>query len=254
VLARRYAGVVFDIDGVLVRGEEPIAGAAETVRALQDHGVGTTFVTNNASRTAEQVAAVLRTAGIPAEAETVVTSALAAAELLDPGIRCLVIGMDGLREALADRGCVETDEPLSADAVVVGWDRTLVWDDLRRATLAVAGGARFVGTNADASYPAPEGRWPGNGAVLAALQAATGRRPEIAGKPEPPLFRAAAARLPDGDVLMVGDRHETDVVGAARLGWDTALVLTGVTRAEDVDGLDPAPTYVLEGVSALTRP
>jgi HAD superfamily hydrolase (TIGR01457 family) len=251
LLVQRYAGVVFDIDGVLVRGDEPLAGAAEAVAALHDRGIATAFVTNNASRTPAQIAAALQTAGIPAAAETVVTSALAAAELLAPGTRCLVIGMDGLHEALTDRGCVETDDPQSADAVVVGWDRGLVWDDLRRATLALVRGGRFVGTNADASYPAPEGLWPGNGAVLAALQAATGRRPEIAGKPEAPLFRAAADRLPDGDVLMVGDRHETDIVGAARMGWDTALVLTGITRAEDVDGLDPAPTYVLESVSAL---
>ncbi len=247
----RYAGVVFDVDGVLLRLHQPIDGAAESLAALRQRGIAVAFVTNNASRTSAQVADALEAAGIAADAEQVTTSSTAAAQLLKPGTRCLVIGMDGLRTALADRGCPTVTEPDGADAVVVGLQTDLTWDDLRRATLALARGARFLGTNADRSYPAPEGPWPGNGAILAALATASGRQPEIAGKPSPALFRAAAERLPAGPLLMVGDRPETDLDGAAALGWDTALVLTGVTPATEADAVRPRPTWVLQDLRAL---
>ncbi|MGH8895558.1 MAG: HAD-IIA family hydrolase [Egibacteraceae bacterium] len=247
----RYAGILFDVDGVLLYIDEPIPGAPETLAALRERGLGIGFATNNASRTAEAVAAALRAAGVAASSSEVITSSVAAAELLEPGTRCLVIGMEGLVEPLRARGCVLVRAPADAQAVVVGWDRTLVWDDLRRATLALARGARFLGTNSDVTYPAREGPWPGNGAVLAALTAATGRHPEIAGKPEPALYRTAAARLPSGPLLMVGDRPETDLAGAAALGWDTALVLTGATGADAVATVQPRPTWVLDDVRGL---
>ncbi|MGH3666040.1 MAG: HAD-IIA family hydrolase [Egibacteraceae bacterium] len=245
---------MFDVDGVLVRHTEPVAGAPETLAALRRRGTGVAFVTNNASRTPAEVAHVLTAAGIEAAADEVVTSSLGAVELLEPGTRCLVIGMHGLRTALDEHGCVVVTEPDEAQAVVVGWDRSLRWDDLRRATLALAGGARFVGTNADASYPGSDGPWPGNGAILAALTVASGREPEIAGKPGAAMFRAAARKLPSGPLLMVGDRPETDLSGAAELGWDTALVLTGVTTAEAATGLHPRPTWVLDDLDALLQP
>lgn len=242
---------MLDIDGVLARGREPIAGAAEAVGRLRERGVGVAFATNNASRTPRQVVDVLAGVGVVAEPREVVTSALAAAALLAPGTSCLVVGTDGLHEALAERGCVEVRAPREAEVVVVGFTRQLVWDDLRRATLALVGGARFLGTNADPTFPSPEGPWPGNGAVLAALSTASGRQPDVAGKPHAPLFNAAAARLPRGPLLMIGDRHDTDIVGAAALGWDTALVLTGVTPPEQVDALDPAPTRVAPSLAEL---
>lgn len=250
----QYAGILFDVDGVLLHIDEPIPGAAGAVSALRERGIGVGFVTNNASRTPEAVAAALRAAGMAALPDEVITSSVAAAELLEPGSRCLVIGMEGLVKPLRARGCVLVREPADAQVVVVGWDRELVWDDLRRATLALARGARFVGTNSDVTYPAREGPWPGNGAVLAALTAATGRQPEIAGKPEPALYRTAAARLPSGPLLMVGDRPETDLVGATALGWDTALVLTGVTAPDAVSNVQPRPTWVLDDVRGLLQP
>ncbi len=256
-LSERYAGVVLDIDGVLVRGAEPIPGSAGAVERLIAAGVGIAFATNNAARTPEQVAAALRAAEVPATAEFVVTSAMAAAGMLTPGTRCLIIGMEGLRQALDRRGCVEIRAPGDAEAVVVGLDTDLRWDDLRRATLALAAGARFLGTNGDVTFPGPDGLWPGNGAVLAALTAATGRSPELAGKPHAPLLLAAADRLPPPEggqrLLMVGDRHETDIVGAAALGWDTALVLSGVATAEDERVWTPPPTYVAPTLAALLR-
>lgn len=248
----RYAGVVFDVDGVLLRLDSPIPGAGTAVAALRRRGSGVAFITNNAGRTPADVAAALTEAGVQATAGEVVTSAVVAADLLAPGTRCLVIGMGGLRAALAERGCVEVTDPGDAEAVVVGWDRDLRWDDLRRATLALVRGARFLATNTDATYPAAEGPWPGNGATVAALRTASGREPEVAGKPAAAMFRLAARRLGDrGPFLMVGDRPETDLAGAAALGWDTALVLSGVTPPAAAAQVRPRPTYVADDVAAL---
>jgi glycerol-1-phosphatase len=251
MLADRYAGIVLDVDGVLRLADQPIDGAGAALGALRARGRGVALVTNNASLTPAQVAAELTAMGIAVEPAEVLTSSLAAAAMLDPGDRCLLIGMTGLRSALEERGCTLVEDPHDAQAVVVGWDRGLTWDALRRATLALARGARFVGTNADVTYPSPEGPWPGNGATLAALTAASGRQPEIAGKPHAPLFELAAARLPAGPLLMVGDRPETDLAGASALGWDTALVLSGITSAEAAGALRPPPTHVLRSVCDL---
>ncbi|MDP8978167.1 MAG: HAD-IIA family hydrolase [Actinomycetota bacterium] len=250
-VADGYAGVVLDLDGVVYRHERALDGAADTVAELGRRGVGVVFVTNNATRTPREVADKLRAMGVPADPSQVLTSALAAARMIDAPARCLVIGERGVRAALDERGLGLVEDAAGADVVVVGWDRRLTWDQLRRATLALSAGARFVATNSDLVYPSPEGPWPGNGATLAALTAATGREPEVAGKPRAPLLTAAAGRLPEGPLLMVGDSLATDVAGAAALGWDCALVLTGVTAASDVDGARPRPTYVLDDLGAL---
>lgn len=251
----RYEGVVFDLDGVVYVGGETgtraLPGAAKTIAAARDAGLSVAFMTNNASRTPNDVVGELTGLGIPARAEEVVTSGQAAAKLLAPGSPCLVVGADGLRSVLRERGCVLVDEPEAAEVVVVGFTQNLVWDDLRRATLALAGGARFVGTNADVAFPSAEGLWPGNGAILAALTAASGSEPEIAGKPQAPMFEAAAERLGVQRLLMVGDRAETDIVGAQAVGWDTALVLTGVSNREQAEALTPPPTYVFETLEGL---
>lgn len=247
----RYAGVVLDIDGVVTLGEEPIAGAAAAVEAIRAAGTGLVFVTNNASRTVSEVVDLLARIGISASPDEIVTSPIATALLLEPGTRCLVIGMRGLREALDERGCVEVREPAEAEAVVVGINRDLTWDDLRRATLALRGGARFLATNGDRTFPMPDGLGPGNGAIVAALEVASDRRAEFAGKPAAPMYQTAAARLPEGLLLMVGDRLDTDLSGAAALGWDTALVLTGVATAEDARAVDPPPTFVADSLAAL---
>lgn len=243
--------MVLDIDGVVTRGEASIPGAAQAVDAIQASGTDLVFVTNNASRTVSGVVDLLAKVGIPVREEEVVTSPIAAAVLLEPGTRCLVIGMRGLREALSDRGCVEVREPADADAVVVGFNRDLVWDDLRRATLALRRGARFLATNGDRTFPMPEGLVPGNGAIVAALEVASDRQAEFAGKPAAAMYHTAAARLPEGRLLMVGDRLDTDLSGAAALGWDTALVLTGVATAEEAKAADPPPTYVAASLHSL---
>lgn len=247
----RYAGVVFDLDGVIYLADSPVPGAAATVAAVREAGPGVAFVTNNASRTPEEIADKLCSMGVPATVDEIVTSSQATARLIEPGTRCLVVGADGLRTILERRGCVEVRDPDEAEAVVVGFTRDLVWDDLRRATLALRRGARYLATNGDVAFPSPEGLVPGNGAAVAAVSAASGRTPEIAGKPFPALFEAVAERLPAGRLLMIGDRPDTDIAGAAALGWDTALVLTGVTDADATADLDPAPTYIMDSVADL---
>lgn len=250
-VAAGYAGVVLDLDGVVYHHDRALDGAADTVAELGRLGVGVAFVTNNATRTPCEVADRLRAMGVPADPPQVLTSASVAAEMIHVPARCLVIGERGVRAALDERGLDVVEDAASADVVVVAWDRRLTWDKLRRATLALAAGARFVATNSDPVYPSPEGPWPGNGATLAALTAATGRQPEVAGKPRAPLLTAAAERLPDGPLLMVGDSLATDVAGATALGWDCALVLTGVTSPSELDGAGPRPTYVLDDVTGL---
>jgi HAD superfamily hydrolase (TIGR01457 family) len=256
-LSERYDAFLFDLDGVLYRGADPIPGAPEAVAALREAGRGIAFVTNNSARTPAAVAERLVAAGVGAAPEEVVTSAGATAELL-AGRGCrsaFVIGEKGIRSALADAGIELRDgEPERVDAVVVGWDRAADYAKLRTASVLVERGAAFVGTNGDASWPAPDGTmWPGAGALLAAVATTTGAEPEIVGKPNAPLFHAAQIRAGGGRPLVIGDRLDTDVAGAAALGWDSLLVLTGISRREDLEHAAARPTYVAEDLSILWR-
>jgi HAD superfamily hydrolase (TIGR01457 family) len=257
MLAERYDCVLFDLDGVLYRGEAAVPSAPPTLAELRRRSVRPVFLTNNSSRTPLQVAEKLRGIGIEAEPGEVVTSALATAELLAErgGGRAFVIGQDGVREALSDAGIAIVDgDPEEADLVVVGYDGGATYGALKRASLLVQRGARLVATNADGSYPAADGLWPGAGALLAVITTTTGAEPEIVGKPFAPLFEAGRRRGGGGRPLVVGDRLDTDVEGAARLGWDSMLVLTGISGREDVERLGIVPTVIAEDVSALLEP
>ena len=257
MLAERYDCVLFDLDGVLYRGEGAVPSAPPTLAELRRRSVRPVFLTNNSSRTPLQVAEKLRGIGIEAEPGEVVTSALATAELLAErgGGRAFVIGQDGVREALSDAGIAIMDgDPEEADLVVVGYDGGATYGSLKRASLLVQRGARLVATNADGSYPAADGLWPGAGALLAVITTTTGAEPEIVGKPFAPLFEAGRRRGGGGRPLVVGDRLDTDIEGAARLGWDSMLVLTGVSGREDVERLGIVPTVIAEDVSALLEP
>jgi glycerol-1-phosphatase len=253
VIADGYDAFLLDLDGVLYRGDRPIAKASEAVEALRSLGKRLTFVTNNSSRTPEAVVAHLASVGIDADPREVETSALTtAAALHDRGIRrAAVIGEEGLRTALASAEIEIVASDAEPDAMVLGWDRTVSYDDLRDASLAVQRGSLFA-SNDDVSYPAPDGfTWPGAGAILAALEAATGIRAEVFGKPNPPILRAALDRAGGGRPLVVGDRLETDIDGAANAGWDAALVLTGISTRAQADATAHPPTYVLEDLSGL---
>lgn len=249
-----YGCLLLDLDGVLYRGDEPIPGVPEAMAALRARGASVVFITNNSSRTPEQVAAKLEAMGIAAAPSEVVTSALASAELLAErgGGSAFVVGQNGLRSALEAAGIQVVDgEPDRADYVVVGFDAHVDYAKLKRASLLVQRGAVLVATNPDGSFPAADGLWPGAGALLAVVTTTTGVVAEVVGKPYAPLFETARRRAGGGIPLVVGDRLDTDIAGAAALGWDSLLVLSGVSVREDLDGSDVHPTFVGEDLSAL---
>jgi HAD superfamily hydrolase (TIGR01450 family) len=254
VLADPYDVILLDLDGVLYRWPEPIRGAAEAVAALRKAGKRIAFVTNNSSRTPAQVVERLASVGVDADREEVISSALVTATILaERGTSsAFVIGEEGLVEALTDAGIRVVDASEEVDAVVVGFDRGADYITLKEASVLVQRGVVLVASNADPSFPAPGGEsWPGAGALLAAIETTTGTRGEVFGKPEAPLFERALASAGGGRALVVGDRLDTDIAGASRLGWDSALVLTGDARREDVESSSWKPTFVLDDLSGL---
>jgi glycerol-1-phosphatase len=249
--------VCCDLDGVVWRGEAPIPGAAEGVAQLRDAGLRVGFVSNNSSQPVGEVTAKLAAAGVPASADDVVTSAHAAASLLasalDPGAPVLACAGPGVVEALAAAGLRPVKQAPAA-AVVVGFHRDFDFDELDRASAAVRDGARFVATNLDATYPVAGGLIPGSGAIAAAVATASGRAPEVAGKPEAAMVNLVRERLgPAG--IVVGDRPSTDGALADALGWPFALVLSGVTaKTEPLGGEsipEPPPPFVAADLAAL---
>ena len=255
-LADGYEAFLLDLDGVLYRGDQPIPSAAPTVDALRSAGKRLVFLTNNSARTPEKVAEKLNGMGIHASPEEVVTSAQATADLLardGQGLTAYVIGRDGIRTALEAAGIhVLEGEADVSDLVVIGWDDRVTYDALRRATVLVRGGARLIATNADASYPAPgDELWPGAGAILAAVETAAGTRAEVVGKPHRPLFEAAISRVGTRDALVVGDRIETDIAGAAAAGLDSVLVLSGAARPGDLLDGGGLPVAVLPDLGGV---
>ena len=255
MIADAYEAFLFDLDGVLYRGAVPVPEAARSVARLRSLGKRIVFVTNNSGRTPKGVAERLDDVGIEADPTEIETSALTtAAVLATRGVSsAFVVGEAGIVEALSDSGVDVLDgEPTEADVVVVGWDRRADYTKLRVASVLVQRGAALVATNPDGSFPADDGtKWPGAGALLAAIEATTGVRGEVIGKPNPPLLVAAHERAGGGRPLVVGDRIDTDIAGAARLGWDSMLVLTGISSRADVERADTRPTYVAADLRAL---
>jgi HAD superfamily hydrolase (TIGR01450 family) len=238
---------VLDLDGVIWLGDQPIPGAAAAVARLRAAGRRVLFATNNSSVLVGEQEAKLARFGIGAHGD-VVTSAMAAAHLVEPGERVLVCGGPGIAEALTARGATVTSDG-DADAVMVGFDRGFDYERLRAAARAVERGARLVATNDDATYPTPDGPIPGGGAIVAAVAYATSVVPEVAGKPHAPM--AGLVRAMGGEHgTMVGDRPETDGAFARVLDYRFALVLTGVTRAADLP-VEPRPDVVAGSLEAL---
>lgn len=254
----RYAGLIFDLDGVVFHLDRPIREAVAFLRRALRNGRRVVFVSNNAARERVEWARLLADAKVTVPEEDILTSAVAAVALLaseQPPPRCLVIGGRGLRSALSSAGVPTTEEPAEADVVVVGWDPGMTYDRLRAAATAIRRGARFIGTNPDPVLPTPDGPWPGAGATLSFLRTATGVAPEIVGKPQRPLFELARQRLGvDGPVLVVGDQLTTDVLGAHRMGWDAALVLTGVSDTTALVDAPVLPRWVVRHAGELDGP
>ena len=237
-----------DLDGVIWLAGEALPGAADAVAALREAGERVVFVTNNSSVRLGDQEAALAAIGIPAAGD-VLTSAQAAARLLEPGQSALVCGGPGVVEALEARG-VRVVHDGQADAVVVGFTRDFDYELLRRAAGAVRDGARLLGTNDDPTYPTPTGPIPGGGAILAAVATASGREPVVAGKPFAPMAELARALVGDGPHTVVGDRPSTDGRFARELGARFVLVLTGVTTAHDLP-VDPSPDVVADSFGLL---
>jgi glycerol 3-phosphatase-2 len=246
--------VVLDLDGVLWRGEEAIPGSSEAVQALRDGGARVAFLTNNSSSRVGDYLDKFTRLGIAAEPDEVLTSAQAAAELLGgslpPGAKVLACAGPGVVEAL-ELASFDVVDRGPADAVVVGFHRDFDFDRLDRAASAVREGARFVATNADPTYPAAGGVLPGAGAIVAFIATASGRAPEVAGKPQPATVAMVQRRLGDHGV-MVGDRPSTDGAMAAALGWPFALVLSGIGGHDPSEPVPtPAPALVGDDLAAL---
>ncbi len=240
---------VLDLDGVVWLAGQPIPGSAEAVARLRSAGHTVAFVTNNAGPTIDEHVASLRAAGVDADAGEVVSSAQAAASLLQPGTSAAVVGGSGVHEALAVRGVNVVAPTAEPDAVVVGRAPILDYDELAASASAIRAGSRFVATNTDATFPTPGGLLPGAGAVIAFLSVASGVDPTVAGKPHQAV--ADLVRYRYGTVgIMVGDRLDTDGRFASLIGAPFGLVLTGVTRREEVPA-DPAPAVVSENLARL---
>jgi glycerol-1-phosphatase len=254
-----YDLVIFDLDGVVYLDRDPIPGAVEAVNGIVAGGLPVAYATNNASRRADAVAALLTSLGVHARAEEVVTAAHASAALLasrlPAGSHVLVVGGPALAAEVTDAGLVSVakadDKPV---AVVQGYDAKVGWADLAEGCVAVRAGAWWVATNADRTLPSPRGPLPGNGSLVAALATALGREPDdVVGKPAPALFTTAAGRVGAARPLVVGDRLDTDMAGAVNAGYDGLLVLTGVSTPADVLAAPEGtrPTWIATDLTAL---
>ena len=259
--ATTYDTALLDLDGVVYLGKTAVSGAPDLLSGARAAGMRLAFVTNNASRTPEEVAAHLTDLGVPATPDEVVTSSMAAAHLLAaqlaPGSPVLVVGGTGLRTAVADAGltvvlCADHDP----QAVVCGYGPTVNAGDLAEAAIAVGRGLPWIATNGDMTLPTARGLVPGNGALVATVTAATGRDPVIVGKPERPLHDEAVRRSGAARPLVVGDRLDTDIAGARRVGADSLLVLTGVATIDDVCSASPEerPAYLAADLRGLLVP
>jgi NagD protein len=247
-------GYLIDMDGVIYRGSEPIAGASEFILCLQDNGIPYLFLTNNSTYTPLDVVVKLKKFGIETSVEHVYTSAQATAEFVHaqkPKGTAFVIGEGGLLNALNEVNYAISRE--SPDYVIVGEGRVLNFELVEQAHRLIAGGAHLVSTNADTWCPTDSGPRPGCGAIAAMLEAATGKKAYHVGKPNPFMMRAARKRigLRTDEVIIVGDTMETDIRGATDLGFKSILVLTGSSTRDTLKEFPFAPTGVVESVAEL---
>jgi HAD superfamily hydrolase (TIGR01457 family) len=253
-----FETLLLDLDGVIYEGNRAIVDAVESISELRAKGIQVGYVTNNASRTSEAIAKQLRAFGLELKAEDVITSAQAGAGLLKQivpaGSKVMVVGGEGLRSnvSLAGFQVVESSKDLPA-AVIQGFDPSVGWKQLAEASYAIQNGAKWVATNQDWTIPREEGLAPGNGTLVSAVHTAVGQLPVVAGKPEKAIFETALSRFGSSSAVYVGDRLDTDVLGANRAGIGSALVMTGVTtRKELLAAKDESrPTYILGTLKEL---
>jgi glycerol 3-phosphatase-2 len=250
-----YSHVLLDLDGAVYVGGEAVPGAPEAIAELRALGIRIAFVTNDPVSARGDYVERLGALGIPAAEDDLVTCAWATAQLVAeerPGARVLALGSEAWRDEHRAAGLRLVEDPAAAEVASVGGDRRFGYDDLRRAVRAVLWGAELYGSNRDATFPDEGGPSPAAGTILAAVEYATGRVARCAGKPEPAMFREAMRVLGEGRYLMVGDRLDADVAGAAAVGIDAALVLTGSTAEADLAAWEGAlPRHVLPSLAGL---
>ncbi|RIZ70098.1 MAG: HAD-IIA family hydrolase [Methylococcales bacterium] len=262
--------LIIDMDGVLWHGTQAIPGMKDFFQALHELQIRFILATNNASLTPEQYVTKLDKMGVTISEDQILTSGTATAlylsELVTPSeTNVFVIGVDGATQPLIEKGFTLTGlyevknspdkNTQGADIVVCGKDETLTWHKLATATLNIREGAKFIGTNADTTLPTERGVTHGNGAILAALTAATGVIPTIIGKPEPIMYQQALNLLgvnPD-ETVAIGDRLETDILGAVRTSIRSIMVLTGISTEDDLKNSYYQPTWVLSDIKAVTE-
>lgn len=271
-LADQFDGLLIDLDGVVWIGRDPIPGSPEALNALLEQGKEVCFVTNNPSRPPERYAERLRGMGVEVGPERIVTAGMVVARMAGEAAGsggAFVIGASALKEMVAAAGpsLLEGEAGREAAVVVVSGHRGFDYEELLTAKLALDRGAALVATSHDPTMPMPGGDWPGTGAVLAAVETASGRRAEIGGKPERHLFEMAreaigrgsfvageATKEPrDSRVAMVGDRIASDIDGGRAAGLATVLVLSGASTRAEAEAAEPPPDHVVENLAALVR-
>ncbi|ASJ17632.1 HAD family hydrolase [Thermococcus chitonophagus] len=254
-------GVIFDMDGVLYRGNKPIPGAKEVVEFLKENNVPFLFLTNNSTKTPEMYREKLAKMGIEVPADRIVTSGLATRLYMErhfnPG-KVFVVGGEGLVKEMDKLGwgLVTVEDARKGGwrevkYVVVGLDPRLTYEKLKYATLAIRNGAKFIGTNPDTTFPGEEGIYPGAGSIIAALKASTEVEPLIIGKPNEPMYEIVKEKLGVEEIWMVGDRLDTDIAFAKKFGMKAIMVLTGVHTLNDIEKLNIRPDLVLDSVARL---
>lgn len=248
--------ILFDMDGVLYRGNTPLPGVREMLVFCERQGIDYACITNNATRTRAQYCEKLGAMQLDIAAERVFTSSLITSHYLrehyPPGTTAYALGMDGLHDALFADGYFVPQEH-QPQLVVQGADFTLTYEKLRLGCLAIRDGAQFVATNMDRTFPSEEGLVPGAGSLVAILQAATGVEPLVVGKPQPTMFLVALDMLQAApeSTLVIGDRLDTDIAGARNAGLRSAAVLTGVTQRAELDSSPHQPDAVFDTLQTL---
>jgi 4-nitrophenyl phosphatase len=267
----KLGALIIDMDGVLWHGDQAIDGLSLFFDTLRELSIPFVLATNNASLTQQQYVTKLANFGVKVEQEEILTSSMATALYLSVNLpedkrRAFVIGQDGLKQPLLEHGFTLTDlyqvnQPdkgitdVGADIVVSGLDRELTWDKLATATLNIRAGALFVATNADTTLPTELGEVIGNGGTIAALEAATGVSPTVIGKPEPILYQQALSLLGTTaeNTIAIGDRLNTDILGAVNANMRSVMVLTGVSSEADINYVDYQPDWVVKDITALAQ-
>jgi 4-nitrophenyl phosphatase len=257
----RIETFLLDGDGVLWRGDQPMPGLNRFFEILDARGIRWALLTNNNTRTVGDYLAKLAGFGVEVDATQIFTSSTTTADYLKhkygPGAPVHAVGMKGVIDTLRDAGFkVTTGEEMpdhSVAAVAAGMDRSLTFDKVKVATRLILSGAEFVATNTDGTFPTPDGLSPGTGMVIGALKGTTGVEPTIIGKPETAIYEAALAALgvDKATAAMIGDRMETDILGAQRVGIATIGVLSGVTSPEQMAASNIRPDIVFESISEL---